>query len=279
MKIPTKRLNNGFEMPVFGIGTWGMGGDMEVDMSRDKENIEALRKAIDLGIAHIDSAELYGHGHAEELVAQAIQTYERSSLFLASKVFKDHLRHADVLKSCRLTLQRMRIDYLDLYLIHAPNQDIALRETLRAFDELKEEGLIKNIGVSNFNIEQLQEAQALTKNAVVVNQIHYSLAYQKWRDVVDYCQKNDVLVTAYRPIERGILSRSGIDVLDEMCKKYERTPAQVAINWLISQNNVVTIAKTGSMQHLQENFGGLNWQMEKKDIEKLGNGFPDLELS
>lgn len=108
-----------------------------------------------------------------------------------------------------------------------------------ALDRLKTQGLIKNIGVSNFSVDQFKKAQDLTENKIVTNQIHYSLAYRDWQDVVDYSMSNDVLVTAYRPIERGALAESGIPILDEMCDKYQKTPAQFAINWLISQKNIV----------------------------------------
>lgn len=265
-------------MPVFGIGTWHMGGGVEADTSHDKEWIASLRSALDLGITHIDSAELYGRGHAEELVAQAIAGRDRSKLFLVSKVFKDHLGYRDVLDSCKASLRRLGAPYLDLYLIHMPNLDISLRETLKAFDELKEQGFIRNIGVSNFNTEQLKEAQASTKNPIVTNQLHYSLAYRIWDDVINYCQKSDILVTAYRPVERGALTEPGIAILDEMCKKYAKTPAQIAINWLISQPYVVTIAKMGSAGHLKENVGALGWEMKGEDIEKLRNEFPEIAL-
>ena len=278
MDISKKRLKNGFEIPMFGIGTWHMGGGLEADDSQDKKWIDALRMAIDSGITHIDSAELYGHGHAEELVAQAIEGQNRSKLFLVSKVSEEHLGYKNVLESCTASLKRLGTDYLDLYLIHWPNPEIPIKETLKAFDELKEQGLIRNIGVSNFNIEQLKEAQASTKNPIVTNQLHYSLAYRTWEDVINYCQKSDILVTAYRPVERGVLTKPGIAVLDEMCRKYEKTPAQIAINWLISQANVVTIAKMSSADHLRENVGALGWEMKREDIEKLRNQFPEVEL-
>ena len=278
MDIQKKKLKNGFEMPVFGIGTWHMGGGVEADTSQDGKDIEALKEAIALGITHIDSAEFYGNGHAEELVAQAIKNHDRSKLFLVSKVFTTHLKHDDVLRSCAASLKRLETDYLDLYLIHGPNPEVPLEETLTALEELKQSGKVKNIGVSNFNIEQTEEARKLTNNDIAVNQIHYSLAYPNWQDVVGYCQKNDIIVTAYRPVERGVLSKVGIPVLDEMCQKYGKTPAQVAINWLISKENVVTMAKMGTMEHLKENLGALGWRMEAEDRERLRNEFPKVEI-
>ena len=278
MNIASKKLKSGFEMPVFGIGTWQVGGRFETDTSEDKKHIEALRRAIEFGITHIDSAEVYGNGHAEELVAQATKGYDRSKLFLVSKVFTNRLKHDDVLNSCAASLKRLQTDYLDLYLIHAPNPEVPLEETLTALQELKQDGKIRNIGVSNFNIDQTEEAQKLTNNTIVVNQIRYNIAYQEWSDVVGYCQRNDIFITAYRPVERGVLSKTGIPILDEMCQKYKKTPAQIVINWLISQDNVVTIAKMSTLDHLKENLGALDWQMEKEDVEKLRSEFPEVEL-
>lgn len=278
MVIPAKKLKNVFAMPVFGIGTWRMGGVLEADNSRDREEIKALNTALDSGITHLDTAELYGHGHAEELIAQAIKGRDRSKLFIVSKVYSNHLKYRDVLEACHNSLKRLATEYLDLYLIHAPDSAVPIEDTLKALDELKAGGLIRNIGVSNFNIEQLKAAQRSTKNRIVNNQLHYSLAYRTWEDTVDYCQKNDILVTAYRPVERGVLTEPGIDILDEMCQKYSKTPAQVAINWLISQPNVVTISKMVGAEHMKENLGALGWKMAEADIERLRHEFPETEL-
>lgn len=278
MVITTKKLKSGFEMPVFGLGTWYMGGGMTSDTTTDKKDIAGIKNAIDEGITLIDTAELYGAGHAEELVGEAIKDYDRSKLFIVSKVYSDNLHYDDVLDSCRQSLKRIGTDYLDLYLIHAPNPDIPLKETMKALDELKGKGLIREIGVSNFNIGRLKEAQSFTKNKIVVNQIHYNLAFQDWQEVVDYCQESDVLITCYRPIERGVMAKEGISVIDSICKKYHKTPAQVAINWIISQKNMTTISKTSSKNHLEENLGAVGWEMTEKDIEFLKKEFPEVEI-
>jgi diketogulonate reductase-like aldo/keto reductase len=157
-----------------------------------------------------------------------------------------------------------------------PNPNIPIAESMRAMDHLKEEGLIRNIGLSNFSVERFREAQECTENRIVANQLHYNLIYREVerRGLVDYCQKNDVMLVAWRPVEKGKLTERGTGVLDEMCNKYNKTPAQVAINWLTSQKNVVTLSKMGSMSHLQENLGALDWKMDKKDVEKLRKEFP-----
>jgi len=280
VQIPTKKLKCGFEMPVFGLGTWLMGGDKKRNPNNDDQaDIRAIQTAINLGITHIDTAENYAEGHAEELVGQAIRGFPREKLFLVSKVSPEHLRGEDVLKSAKASLQRLQTEYLDLYLIHAPNSQISIKETMEVMDLLLEEGLIKNIGVSNFNIQRFEEAQSYTKNKIVANQLHYNLIIREVerKGLVDYCHKNDVILVAYRPLQKGEVLQKGREVLEEIGKKYQKTPAQIAINWLVSQSNVVTISKMGSRVLFKENLGAVNWEMAEEDIEKLRRDFPEQE--
>ena len=279
MIIPTKKLNNGFEMPVFGFGTWMMGGAFTQDPNNDDQaDIQAIKTAIKFGITHIDTAEKYAGGHAEELVGEAIRNFARKKLFIVSKVSQTNLKYDDLIKSCQATLQRLNTSYLDLYLIHAPNPEIPIQETMRAMDTLMTEGLIKNIGISNFTIKRMQEAQSFTKHPIVANQLHYNLLFREpeRKDLLEFCQKNDMMLIAWRPVQKGELTQKGkYKILDEMCDKYRKTPAQIAINWLISQPNVVTLSKIRSSDHTKENLGAIGWQMEKQDIEKFKDKFPD----
>lgn len=281
MNIPTKKLKCGFEIQVFGVGTWRMGGDQNYDPNNnDEADIKGIKAAIDAGITHIDTAEVYAQGHAETLVAQAIKDYDRSQLFIVSKVEQRNLKHDDVLQSCENSLKRLKTDYLDLYLIHVPNPDIPIKETMKAMDELKEDGLIKNIGISNFTVERSKEAQACTNNKIVANQLHLNLIYREPQrnGLIKYCQKNDIMFIAWRPVQKGELTEKGkYKILDEMCSKYQKTPAQIAINWLISQNNMVTLSKMRDTKHLEENLGAIGWEMEKKDIDRLYKEFPNQQ--
>lgn len=267
-------------MPVFGLGTWQMGGrETRNPNNDDKKDITAIKKAIELGITHIDTAESYAEGHAEILIGQAIKGLGRSKLFIVSKISPRHLGFNDVFTSCKASLARLQIDYLDLYLIHSPNPEIPIKETLRAIDKLVTEGLVRNIGVSNFKPERLKDAQMYTKNKLVVNQVYYNLIRREpeAQGLLEYCQKNDVLLEAYRPLEKGLLLNQKASILKKMTKKYGKTPAQIAINWLISQENVVTLSKTSTIEHLEENLGAIGWQMEKEDIEKLREDFPNKQ--
>jgi len=279
MNIPTKKLKDGFEMPVYGLGTWQMGGKMSHDPDNDDAtDIKAIQSAIDLGVRHIDTAEVYADGYAEILVGKAIQDYDRSNLFLVSKVYSNHMTYDALIQACKDSLIRMKTDYLDLYLLHR-YPETTLKEAMRALDTLKEEGLIKNIGISNFNVERMKEAQANSKYKIVANQVHLNLKYREseQKGVLKYCQEQDVMLIAWRPTQKGFLLEKIPPILQATCEKYGKTPAQIAINWLISQKSVVTLAKTSNVRHLKENVGAVDWIMEKEDIEMLRNEFPNQE--
>lgn len=277
MLIPTKKLKSGFEIPVLGFGTWMMGGDMVYNPKNDDEkDIQAIKRAIDKGITHIDTAQNYAQGHAEKLVGKAIKGYNRSKLFIVTKLYKGNLSYNDVLSSFTGSLKRLDTSYVDLLLIHAPNLQIPLKETISAMDKLVKEGLVKNIGVSNFAVPRLKEAQSFTNNKIVTNQVHYNLIYREPEKsgLLKYCQDNDIFLMAWRPIQKGILAQKGIKVIDDLCQKYNKTPAQITINWLISQKNVVTLSKMADNQDLDENLGAVNWIMETRDIERLKKEYP-----
>jgi len=280
MTIPTKKLKSGFELPVYGLGLWQMGGRNEPDTSNDEQDIQAIRAAIDAGITHIDTAEKYGVGHAEELLARALEGYDRSKLLIATKVAGENQGYDDLLRSFEGSLKRIGTDYIDLYLLHSyPRPGIPVAETMRAMDRLVDEGVVKNIGVCNLSNNRFDEAQKHTKNKLVCNQVHYNVEYREMEkyDVVEYCQKQDVLLVAWRPLQKGLLPQAA--VIDELAKKYGKTPAQIAINWLISQQNVVTISKTSSLEHLKENLGAIGWTMEAEDIERIRKEYPDQKFA
>ena len=280
MNIPKKKLKDGFEMPVFGLGTWQMGGRETYNpQNDDKKDIAAIQEAIKLGVTHIDTAEQYADGYAETLVGKAIEGYDRAKLFIVSKVSPQNLNYDYVLSSCEASLKRLKTDYLNLYLIHFPNPNIPIEETLRALDKLVDDGIVKNIGVSNFKTKRFKEAQLHTKNKLGVNQVYYNLIIREpeREGLLKYCQQNDVLLEAYRPVEKGALLAQSIKILDNLAEKYNKTPAQIAINWLTSQKNVISLSKTSTIKHLEENLGAIGWTMDKNDIEKLRKDFPNQQ--
>ena len=273
-----KTLDKDFKIPVLGLGTWGIGGFLETDSSNDDKSIQAIKDAIDLGYTHIDTAELYGAGHSEELIGKAIKDLDRSKLIITSKVFKTNLKYDDVIASCKKSLEKLQTNYIDIYLIHAPNPEIPLEETMRAMDYLIEQKLVRFIGVSNFSVEKMKEAQRYSKNKIVANQIPYNLATRNKNhrgscinmesEIIPYCQENDIIIMAYRPIERGFLLEPN-PILDELSKKYNKTKAQIAINWLISKKGIITIPKSTNIEHLKENLGAVGWNLSNEDIKLL----------
>lgn len=280
MIIPTKKLKNGFNLPVFGLGTWQMGGREERNPDNDDErDIAAIRAAIDRGLTHIDTAEIYANGRAEEIIAQAIAPYERPKLFIVSKVSGEHQRGPEVMAACEASLKRLRTPYLDLYLLHRHDPTVPLSETIGAMNKLVERGLVRQIGLSNFDVASHQEARRFAATPIVASQAHYNLKFREPEraGLLDYCQQNDTLLIAWRPLGKGLLAQAGLPLVDELCEKYNKTPAQIAINWLICQPNVVTLAKSSSLAHLEENLGALGWEMEPADIERLRREYPGQE--
>jgi diketogulonate reductase-like aldo/keto reductase len=276
-----KNLTKNTKIPVLGLGTWEIGGGMSTDTSRDNEGITAIRKAIELGYTHIDTAEMYGAGHSEELIGIAINDFERDSLFITTKVLPEHLRYKDVIKAAEGSLKRLKTDYIDLYLIHIPNPKIPIKETMQAMDYLVEQKKIRFIGVSNFSVTQLKEAGRHTENKIVNNQIEYNLLTRHSgmynvnieSEIIPYCQENEIIITAWKPLVKGILFREKNKLLEEIALKYNKTLAQIAINWLISKKNIITIPKSTNIEHLKENLGALGWKLEPEDIKRLDEEF------
>jgi len=253
---------------------------MESDYSKDQKSIEVIKEAIKMWYTHIDTAELYGNWHSEELIWKAIKNLDRKKIFITSKVFKTNLKYNDVIKSAKESLARLWTKYIDLYMIHSPNPKINIKETMEALDYLVEKWIIKYIWVSNFNVLELEEARKYTKNKIIANQIEYNLITRVvWefktcknieKNIIPYCQKNDIMIIAYRPIERWVLLKNH-PILDELSKKYNKTKSQIAINWLISKNKIITIPKSTNIQHLKDNLWAIWWKLDDEDIKELNN--------
>ncbi|MCW4035666.1 MAG: aldo/keto reductase [Candidatus Bathyarchaeota archaeon] len=270
-----REIVEGVRIPVLGMGTWGVGGRNKADRSRDGADVEALRAGIGLEMTHIDTAEYYGAGHAEELVGEAIESYDRGDLFITTKVWPSHLRHDDLIDSMRASLRRLGQDYVDLYLIHWPNPEVPLEETMLALESCAEEGYTRLIGVSNFPPSLVEEAQShLREHRLVADQVEYSLVEQDPRsELLPYCRRKDLTLIAYTPLAKGRLARPGNDVLDELAEKYGKSHAQVSLNWLLGQERVVAIPKASNPRHLRDNVGAVGWRLSKEDSERLAGAF------
>ena len=274
--MKNKTLKCGFSMPVLGMGTWQMGGRMERDSRNDDAGqIQALKTGLDLGFNLIDTAESYADGKAEELVGEAIRGYDRGKLFLTSKVWKTHVAYDDVLRAAENSLKRLGTDYLDLYLYHQVNNEVPLKETMRAFDRLVSEKLVRHIGVSNFALERFKRAQACAEHKIVVNQIHYSLSVREPEsELLPWLQENDVMIQAWRPL-RGVPDCA---LLNELCAKYGKTKSQIALNWLIMQKNNVTITASSYARHIQDNLDAAACEMAPSEVELLTRDFPEQKF-
>lgn len=248
-----------------GLGTWEIGGGYwSPDYSRDSEWIEVIRRAVELGVTLIDTAEMYGGGHAEELIGRAIAGFKRDELFIVTKVWPSNASYESVLKSARASVGRLGT-YIDLYLLHWPSKTISICETVRAFEKLVDDGLIRFYGLSNFDVGGIEEARSCSrKYDVVAIQNRFSLLYRAdEHSVIPYSQREGLMYMAYTPIEKGSLSKD--EFLWEVGRRYGRTAIQVALNWLICIDNVVPIPKTSRMEHLVENVGSMGWRLSKED--------------
>ncbi len=273
-----KTLKCGFSMPVLGMGTWLMGGRDTRDPNDDGvASMEALRQGLQLGFRHIDTAEYYAEGFAEEIVGKAIEGFQRADLFLVSKVWKTNLHYDDVLRSAEQTLKRLGTDYLDLYLVHQVDETVPLDETMRAMSRLADEGIARWIGVSNFTVARLERAQSAASVKVAVNQVHYNLQVREAEvsGLLAYCHEHDVMLTAWRPLQKGTLQAAAPEVVKRIAERNGITPSQVALSWLTSQKNVTAIVMSRNVEHLRENLAAAEIVLTEEDVELLRQEYPN----
>lgn len=267
----------GVEVPIIGQGTWMIDGDTE----KESRAIQTLRLGLELGMNHIDTAEMYGNGHVEELVGEAIAG-RRDEIFLVSKVLPSNASYEGTMKACKRSLKRLKTDWLDLYLLHWRGS-YPLSETMRAMEKLVAEGLVKYIGVSNFDVEDLKEAeQVLQTEQIACNQVLYNLRDRGIeRLLLPYCSKKRIAIVGYAPFGHGNFpspsSREG-KLLIEIGRRHNRTPKQVALNYLTRHPSTFTIPKTTRSERVRENSGGVGWQLTEDEVNEIDRAFP-LPLS
>ena len=225
---------------------------------------------VTLGATHIDTAEIY---RTEGVVGKAIEGI-RDKVLLATKVWSDHLSYDGVMSAAEGSLKRLGVKYVDLYTIHWPNPAFPIRETMRAMEDLVKQGKIKHIGVSNFSIDELKEAQeSLSSHDIVANQVKYSLdAREIEEDLIPYCKSQKITIVAYSPL-KGLAIRKRDVLLEELASKYSKTRAQVALNFLTSEENVVAIPKADRAEHVRENCGASGWRLSKEDAKRISERF------
>jgi diketogulonate reductase-like aldo/keto reductase len=234
--------------------------------------VEAIKLGLAGGISMIDTAEVY---NSEPLVAEAIQGYKREDLFIATKVTLTHLRRKALFKALERSLKRLKTSYVDLYQVHQPSPIVPIRETMDAMEELLEAGKIRAIGISNFSLKRMMEANASLKKAQLAStQMSYSLLHREIeKDVIPYCRREGIAVLAYFPLGHGKLA-SEKEKLRVFCEKYSKTPAQVALNWLTSQPNIFPIPRAGNPAHVKENLEASGWRLSTQDLQELDEIFP-----
>lgn len=268
LNIRTVTLPSGAKMPAFGLGTWRMGED---DSVRETE-VAALRHGLSRGVTLIDTAEMYGEGEAESIVADAIGS-QRDDVFLVSKVLPHNSSKRGTITACERSLKRLKTDRIDLYLLHWRGSP-PLSETVAAFEELKAAGKILDWGVSNFDIGDMRDLSKVTaaKNCAT-NQVLYNLSRRGIEfDLMPFCRERKMPIMAYSPIEQGrILTHAG---LREVAKRHGVSTAQVALAWLIRQDGVITIPKATTIKHVDDNLGALDLRPTADDLATLDKHFP-----
>jgi len=266
--LPRVTLPNGESVPAYGQGTWHMGEDG----GRAGDEEAALKLGIELGLTLIDTAEMYGSGVAEEIVAQA-SAGVRDKLFIVSKVLPYNASQRGVVEACERSLKRLQTDRIDLYLLHWRGS-VPLAETLAGFARLQRDGKIRHHGVSNFSTEDMQEWAALQGGAgCAANQILYNLGRRGPEyDLVPWCRERQIAIMAYSPIAQGGLL--GNRALGDVARRHEATPAQVALAWLLRQDGMIVIPKATQLDHVRENRAALDLVLDDADLAALDRAFP-----
>lgn len=257
-----------------GIGTWKMG---EIPKNRNEE-IASIRYALENAIRLIDTAEMYGNGNSEKLIAEAIKGFDREKLYLVSKVLPSNAGEKNIFKSCENSLKNLNVDYLDLYLLHWRGS-IPFEETIRCMEKLKKEGKIKNWGVSNMDIDDMEELLSIPngKNCLV-NQVLYHLGSKGIEYSLKYfTDKNNITTMAYCPIAQGgrlknqLLSSKSVQ---ELSKKYSISPIQVLLTYMLQKENTISIPKASKLEHMKEIVACRDIHFEKEDVLLLDSEYP-----
>jgi diketogulonate reductase-like aldo/keto reductase len=266
--MKTVALPAGERVPAFGQGTWHIGEDPRTRA----EEIATVRLGLDHGATLIDTAEMYGEGKAEELIGEAIAG-RRDEVFLVSKVYPHNASRRDAVAACERSLQRLKTDRLDLYLLHWRG-NVPLAETMAAFMSLQQSGKIRHYGVSNLDVDDMEELWSVPGGRdVQTDQVLYNLARRgiEW-DLLPWLRERHIPVMAYSPIEQGRILRK--PALVDFAKRYGMTPAQAALAWLLKDDDIIVIPKAAHRARLQENLGALKVRLTPQQLAELDRIFP-----
>lgn len=246
----------GVDVPKVGFGTATMKGE---------ECREAVEDALNQGYRHVDTAQMYGN---EDAVGEAVERSEvpREGVFLATKLDRPNLAREDVFSSFDRSLDRLGTDYVDLLLIHAPSRSVPVEETLGAMDELVDDGRVRHLGVSNFSVAETLEAIEASRHGLLTNQVEYN-PFHSQDELLEFCMESDLVLTAYSPLAQGRVQ--GNDVLREIGERHGKTEAQVALRWLVQQQNVVAIPKAASPEHRRQNLDIFDFELSPDEMERV----------
>lgn len=266
MTIPTTTLPDGTTMPVFGLGTWMMGERAD----RLRQEVDTIRAGIDQGITLIDTAEMYGDGGSERMVGEAIAG-KREGLFLVSKVLPHNASRQGTIAACERSLKNLGTDRLDLYLLHWRGR-YPLAETVEAFEQLKADGKIARWGVSNFDVEDMDELEAITDQCQA-NQVLYNCTRRGIEfDLLPDAQDKRMAIMAYSPIEQGRLA--GNTAIDAIARRHNATPAQIALAFVLRHPGIIAIPKTSRPDRVAENLAALEIELTSEDLADIDRAFP-----
>ncbi len=266
--LPTVTLPSGEKVPQLGQGTWHMGENARAR----KDEVAALKLGLDLGMTLIDTAEMYGNGGAEEVVAEAVRG-RRDDCFIVSKVLPENSTRARTIAACERSLKRLETDRIDLYLLHWRGQP-RLEETLAGFEALMESGAIRYWGVSNFDVDDMEELVALPgATNCASNQVLYNLRRRGIEaGLLPWCRSRSIPIMAYSPIEQGRLSRDR--TLTQIAIRHRATPAQIALVWVLRQSDMMVIPKATTLEHVRDNRAALDIRLTEQDLGELNRAFP-----
>lgn len=271
--MKTVRLNDGTVIPALGQGTWEMGED---PVKHDQE-LAALRYGIEHGMTLIDTAEMYGEGRSEQLVGEAIRGYDRSKLYLVSKVYPWNAGREHIFTSCEQSLKRLGTNYLDLYLLHWRG-DIPLQETVSCMEELVQQGLIRHWGVSNFDVSDMEELIAAGGSNCVTDQVLYHLGSRGVEyDLVPWLKKHGMLTMSYSPLVRTVELRKRIvthPAVKKVARDHQITETQVMLAFLIHDPTVFAVPKASTIEHVKMNCAVLDVELSESEYALLSDAFP-----
>ena len=288
------------------VSSIGFGAAFRSGITEDSPKV--IRKALSLGVNLIDIAEIYHRGRSEEVVGEAIRG-RRDEVVIKTKVARDHLKYNDVLKAAEGSLKRLGVNVIDLYLVHHPNPKIPIEETMRAMEKLIDEGKVRYIGVSNFNASLVKKAQeALSRHEIVADEVKYNLVEREIEEeLLPYCKKESISIIAYSPLARGMLTGKFdkeseipeghwrkrdplfqepnfsralelVEILKKIAENHDKTPGQVALNWLASKPEVVPIFGASDISQVEENCGAVGWRMNDEELQMIETTYKKLNL-